>query len=1003
MNETIELLIIDSHDLLDRHWWASRDRKTPSGRDNSLEAGFLGALRSLRQAHPAAELVLAWDGRPVRQLAENPDYKAHRAASHADRPADWHERCARLRGALARVVPTLYDPDDEADAEIARTVRRVGEKSTLLVSNDHNLLALLTHRVTVLRPGQDPELYALDDFVREYGFPPCRFALFRALTGDGSDGLRGLPYFQKKTAARLAAEFPDVDVLYEALRTGRLAGPPTRLNELETQKLLAGEALVRSNLRICDLAAAGGDAHLTRPDGDRSVLESLLHELELEYLVGLVRPEGGPGSDEAGAVSSSGRPALSLPPVWAERVRQAREQGGERTGTIRVVPLAPARFAGQVNLVNDEAGARQLVRLAAQRPVAWIGLDFEFRHGRPGVFMKRFKGKDLLWHDPHSCVPLLLSVALVESGRERDPLLYRFVVDCRDAATVAPLADLLRLPVPFAGHSLKAELHCLWRLNLPAPHRVWDTWVAEKALLLGLFHARYKKERPADESEAAALKEEAEEEVEFKCDLATTCERRGVLHAFAADKERLQQSFLSHADGAPFTPEQLDYCAADAEAAAQLYPAQLQAAADRGCLQHLMEVEMPWTVTNARLMYDGARVDPVKCRDLLAACSEHRERVASLLREQGLANVNSHPQVKEFFRRLGLLDAFHVGGDYSFDDDHLEAAEGRHPAIAQVRLLRKLHRLLADRGLRGDLVGADGRLHPDHRQLGTDSGRNSMRWPNIGGIGRALRPVVVPEEGYGIGEVDLSQIEVGIAAACYDDPRLVEMFNAGDVYSRMAKSFFAAELPPGSLELPDRVFKKQFPRLRDRMKVFTLAIIYNITPHGLARREGITVEAAAGEQKKFLGMFPRLARALQEASACGAIRGFAYTCSGLRRWRARQGAPTPWEVNWMRNTPVQGSASIVFKVAGNRLYRRFQHYQARMILPMHDAYVFEARLSHLQAVAAITEQVFKSSVQEYFPMLDPQVEVNIDHPECWNKDGHADSLRRWIEDPTSVP
>jgi DNA polymerase-1 len=274
-----------------------------------------------------------------------------------------------------------------------------------------------------------------------------------------------------------------------------------------------------------------------------------------------------------------------------------------------------------------------------------------------------------------------------------------------------------------------------------------------------------------------------------------------------------------------------------------------------------------------------------------------------------------------------------------------------------------------------------------------------MRWPNIGGIGRALRPVVVAEPGYGIGEVDLSQIEPGIAAVVYGDPGLIAMFNSGDIYCAMTRSYYAADLPPEALGLPDKEFKKRYGAMRDRMKIFTLAIIYNITPYGLALHLNTTVKLAAREQQKFLGLFPALAAALREASACGAIRGFAYLCSGLRRWRARGGAPSGWEVNWLRNTPVQGSAGVVFKVAGNRLYRRYQHYGARLILPMHDAYVFEAPRQHLETVAAITAEVLKGSVQEYFPALNPQVESNIDHPECWCKDGHADSLAGWMVNP----
>ena len=83
----------------------------------------------------------------------------------------------------------------------------------------------------------------------------------------------------------------------------------------------------------------------------------------------------------------------------------------------------------------------------------------------------------------------------------------------------------------------------------------------------------------------------------------------------------------------------------------------------------------------------------------------------------------------------------------------------------------------------------------------------------------ALRPVVAPEAGNAIGEVDLSQIEVGIAAAVYNDGELIRMFNGQDVYVAMAKRFFADELTPDQLRLPDKRFKRQCAAYRKKMKV----------------------------------------------------------------------------------------------------------------------------------------------------------------------------------------
>lgn len=101
----------------------------------------------------------------------------------------------------------------------------------------------------------------------------------------------------------------------------------------------------------------------------------------------------------------------------------------------------------------------------------------------------------------------------------------------------------------------------------------------------------------------------------------------------------------------------------------------------------------------------------------------------------------------------------------------------------------------------------------------------------------------------------------------------------------------------------------------------------------------------------------------------------------------------------MKNHRVQGSAAVVFKAAGNRLDRLYRQYDAWLTIPVHDAFVFEAPLEVLGTVADLTKRVMCDTVQEYFPELQPQAEVNISDPSCWNKDGHADALTKWLQDP----
>jgi DNA polymerase-1 len=236
-----------------------------------------------------------------------------------------------------------------------------------------------------------------------------------------------------------------------------------------------------------------------------------------------------------------------------------------------------------------------------------------------------------------------------------------------------------------------------------------------------------------------------------------------------------------------------------------------------------------------------------------------------------------------------------------------------------------------------------------------------------------------------------------VAAAIYGDNDLVRMFNSGDVYSAMAQYFFREKLQEADLTITGKEFKEKYKQLRNQMKSCTLVIIYGITPVGLAQTLGTTKAKAAALQERFMTMFPRLQAALILTAQCGAIRGYASTISGLKRYRAKSGQATRWERNWLTNHPVQGSAAVVFKAAGNRLYRLYQQYGARIIIPLHDAFIFEAPLNELEIVAELTARVMCDTLQEYFPVLRPQVEVNISRPDCWNKDGDGEALERWLE------
>jgi DNA polymerase-1 len=661
------------------------------------------------------------------------------------------------------------------------------------------------------------------------------------------------------------------------------------------------------------------------------------------------------------------------------------------------MPRAFAMFSGRTVLVENAEGGQGMAEFAQQRPLNWVGLAARFTYERSGIPI----GKDRFAYDPSSIRPLLLALVLAESDEEKEGRASVFVVDLRRSELRIAVEEILRLPYPFVAHDARGVLFCLFRLGLSAPNIIWDTRIHEMAVMLGLRHRNYRLRPDVDEAEHARLAEEIEREEKFTYSLMATCQRHAVDYPTAGDAERLNQSLANYSAGTPFSTEQVEFTAGEATAVARLYPLQIIAAMSAGILNHLVTVEMLWVETNARMMWRGVRVDTELCRRVNEACQRHLAVLEPQLAAHGISNVLSHRQLEAFCAQHGLLDVFRRNGKLSFDRHLLADFQHLHPALPLIRAARRIHDLLRERILTGEFIGTDGRIHPEHRQLGTHTGRQSCRWPNLVGLGRVFRPLVVPASGRGIGEVDLSQIEVGVTAAVFDDRPLIEMYNTGDVYAAMAQHFYREELSDVDRTLPGEDFKKKHQDLRDRMKGCTLGIIYGRTVRSLARYLDVNEFEAADLQRRFLEMFPSLKEAMDRAVAYGELRGYALLSSGLRRYRpAGAGSLSIWEQNWMRNTPVQGSAAVVFKAAGNRLDKLYRHYDAWLILPIHDAYVFEAPLSVLASTAELTKQVMCKTVQEYFPKLVAKAEVNIRYPERWNKEGHVDSVERWIEDPS---
>ena len=679
----------------------------------------------------------------------------------------------------------------------------------------------------------------------------------------------------------------------------------------------------------------------------------------------------------------------SLLPGWDAKLDQV-EAAPE---PVQPPSLARRCFVEKTTFVENMDDARQMVQAAYEFPISYVGMDTEFRYVDELPIRLR-GGKE--WRDIRSVRPFCIAFAMVSDGN-----VLSFVVDLRRREMLAEVQKVLDLPVPFVCHYAKAELFVLWSLELREPRMLWDTYLAEKALHLGKSHYRAAARVAQSDAEAADENRRGQAEEAFSLSLLQTANRYGVPTSVPHDKQRLQTSFLSKPFDEPLTRDEIEYCAADARSTAGIREAQRVACDRAGICEVLDRVIMPWNVTVAEMECMGVLFDREKCNRFLNAMGEVQSRLGEELRQHGIETPGSPRQLGAVLAKAGLAASFPKTktGNVCTKDDVLEAREHLHPSIPLFRHYKKTRQLATDPAVIGQITGADGRVHADFRPLGAASGRTQSSTPNLMGLGKVFRPLVRATPGYGIVDVDLSQIEVAIAAAVFQDDSLIRDFNTGDVYVAMAKNVFAEELSEDDRRLRDADFKARHKRLRNRTKPLVLGIIYGKTVQGIARDLRINRGEAQRLWEKFETLYPTLCQGMAAAREQSVRRGYAYI-SGLRRFRACAGRTSPHEQRALGNACVQGTAALVFCDAGNRLRQLCRQYGARLLVPVHDSYVVEAPEENLETVATLTESVMVQTVQEWFPELRPRAEINRSHPECWNHEGHFASLERFIEDPT---
>ncbi len=387
-------------------------------------------------------------------------------------------------------------------------------------------------------------------------------------------------------------------------------------------------------------------------------------------------------------------------------------------------------------------------------------------------------------------------------------------------------------------------------------------------------------------------------------------------------------------------------------------------------------VELPLIQVLADMQRVGMRLDKQVLRELSVKLKQEikslTQDIYSLAGEE--FNINSPKQLSEImFVKLGLPTIKRTKTGYSTDVDVLERLKDVHPIAGKVLDYRQFMKLESTyiEGLLGEVNPYTGRIHSNFKQTVTSTGRISSTEPNLQNIpirfvlGREIRRAFIPTVPENIFvAADYSQIELRVLAHISGDRNLIDAFRQQlDIHTQTASQVFGVT----HLEVT--------PAMRDSAKAVNFGIIYGISDYGLSRNLRIPRKEAAEYIQKyfenFSGVKAYMDKVIEKSEKSGRVKTILGRVRYLPELRSGNRNIRALGERLAMNTPIQGSAADIIKLAMNSVHKRLaeEKSEARLVLQVHDELIVEAPKDEMEKVKRILKECMEGAVELKVPLM----------------------------------
>ena len=970
------LYVIDVMPLLYRGHFAflRNPRMTSTGVNTSALTGFIGTVMQILDTRAPTHMVLVQDSfTPTFRHEAYPEYKAQREKMPEDIGASIP---MAEEFAAAMKIPIVRADGFEADdlmGSYATAAAAAEDMETYLVTGDKDIAQLVDTKTFLYRIGKNaPEIFGPAEVCAHWGLTsPAQMIDYLALAGDSSDNIPGIRGVGEKTASTLISQYGDIEsvIAHASEIKGKLG-----------EKVAAGAEDARMSRFLTtirrDVPLPVAIDGLARQVPDTNALRAFCAKYEMASLArrllggadakmenGKWRMENGGGQT---ATQVSDLPLFGGEEVGHKVITQSRGGSGaaenikgvgETEAEISPIsyPLSPISYPSEdsqaplanlqttphtYTLVRDEAALASLADALKAAP------EFAFDTETTGL-------------EPRKCALVGLSFA-TEPGRAwYVPFMQGpegMDAEAWGRAIVAALAPVFASDKPKIGHNARFDCAVLAHHGMAVAQPVRDTLLTHFVL---------------DASERHGMDRLAREYLRYDPIPIS----RLIGEGRQADPARM----------AALPPDAVcDYAAEDADVTFRLYRVLRPEAEKLGLKKALEESEEPLGDVLNDMEAAGVRIDPAALHafgDELDA--ELRDLERAIYESAGTSfNINSPKQLGEVLFDLLKIDPnakrSAASGQYATGEEVLQKLTARHPVVQMIldyRAAGKLKSTYADK-LPACIDPETGRVHTHFSQAMTETGRLASSDPNLQNIpvrterGKRIREAFVArDDDHLLMSADYSQIELRLVAALSGDKSMLEAFrNGADIHTETAARVY--DVMPGLVT----------PEMRSKCKMVNFGIIYGISAFGLSQRLGVPRKEASELIESYFREYPGIKAYMEKAIADAREKGYAETVLGRRRMlrdissrnaTVRQAA----ERNAI-NTPVQGSAADLIKIAMVRVHRALRDagLKTKLVLQIHDELLLDMPKGEEEAVRAIVRDAMVNALDFGVPL---EVEIGV--------------------------